>query len=92
MLRTFTTQLISVGAVLLLSSGISLAASNYGDRDIPATSHQIQTLNLNSGVKSNPRYQFSRKSADYAALLPVTRHQANVLKLQDVSVESRGSV
>ncbi len=76
-------------ATLALSFGMVQAGTDDNQRDIPATTHQVQSLNLHSGTESNPGYQFSRQGADYAAVMPVTHHQANVLKLQNVTAKGR---
>lgn len=82
-----TGRIVTITALAALAMGVGVAQAATGDshRDIPATTHQIQTLNLNSGTATNPRYQFSRKAADHAAVMPVTSHQANVLNLRDVN-------
>jgi hypothetical protein len=76
--------LIAMGFFVSLGS-VQSVTDEQADKQMPATEHQDNTLEIRDDSDFRPLYQFSRKSADYAAVIPVTQHQANVLQLQNVS-------
>lgn len=87
MLQIRSNQIICLGAALLLGVGAAHAEINDSKRVSAESEQQTNFPKLSSDTNSNPRYQFSRKDADYAAMFPVTRHQADALKLRNVAAD-----
>lgn len=79
-----TTVKILTAAGLLLSFGLAYANTDSNEQELPATEHQEETLELNRAGDYWPTYQFTRKGAGQAAVMPVTPHQAEVLEIQNV--------
>lgn len=88
MLHIRSNQVICLSAALLLGVGAAHAEINDSKRASADSEQQLNIPKLSSDTNSNARYQFSRKNADYAAMFPVTQHQADVLKLRNVTADS----
>ncbi len=81
-MHTTVKILMAMGFFVSLGA-VQAATDDQADKQLPATEHQENTLEVSDDSDFKPLYQFSRKSADFAAVIPVTHHQADVLRLQD---------
>lgn len=79
-----TTVKILTAAGLLMSFGLVHADTDSNDQELPATEHQEESLELKRADDYWPTYQFTRKGAGQAAVMPVTPHQAEALDLKNV--------
>ncbi|MCS3904233.1 hypothetical protein J2T55_002269 [Methylohalomonas lacus] len=89
-MQTTVKILMTMGLLASLGS-VQAATDDEADKPMPATEHQEDILAVNDDSDFQPMYQFSRKSADYVAVTPVTYHQAEVLQLQSDKSGDSGS-